>query len=173
MTLMTLANHEQALVLSTGNKSEIAVGYCTLYGDMCGALSPIGDLFKTRVYELARYLNAQLGNCIPESSLTKAPSAELRPHQTDQDTLPPYDALDQLLEDYIERRCSLPELIKKHSGKKVPQGAGWVQTIIRQVERFEFKRRQGAPVLKVSAKAFGLGRRMPIAKTSILPTHLE
>ena len=163
LTLMTLSNHYSALVLTTGNKSELATGYGTLYGDMCGAIGPIGDVLKTRVYELARHLNATHGNPIPERSLTKAPSAELRPNQTDQDTLPPYELLDALLEDYIERGMPLQELAKKYS-KSPGAPKGWASEILRKVEINEFKRRQAAPVLKVSPKAFGIGRRIPIAK---------
>jgi NAD+ synthetase len=160
--LMTLSNHYSGLVLTTGNKSEIATGYCTLYGDMCGAFAPIGDVFKTRVYELARHLNAKGGNPIPERTLTKPPSAELRPGQTDQETLPPYDILDELLEDYLEKGASARELVAKFDGRlKTP---GWVKGILRMVEQSEYKRRQSAPVLKTSSKAFGLGRRIPVAK---------
>lgn len=160
--LMTLSNHYNALVLTTGNKSELATGYCTLYGDMVGAIAPIGDLFKTRVYELARHLNSNEER-IPESSITKPPSAELRPDQTDQDTLPPYDLLDELLEQYLEKGVSVADLEKRMG----PKGArpAWVREILRKIEFNEYKRRQGAPVLKVSPKAFGIGRRIPIAKT--------
>ncbi|MFN7684300.1 MAG: NAD+ synthase [Oligoflexia bacterium] len=158
--LMTLSNALGALVLTTGNKSEIAMGYATLYGDMCGALAPIGDLFKTRVYELARHINSR-SSVIPESSLTKAPSAELRPHQTDQDTLPPYDLLDQLLEGYLEQGRPVEELEAQLGGRHLK---GWVCSTLDAVEKQEFKRRQAAPVLKVSPKAFGMGRRMPVAK---------
>jgi NAD+ synthase (glutamine-hydrolysing) len=157
---MTLSNALGALVLTTGNKSEIAMGYATLYGDMCGALAPIGDLFKTRVYELARHLNStQLR--IPESSITKAPSAELRPNQTDQDTLPPYDLLDTLLEKYLELGEPVSSLESQLDAR---HQKGWVRATLELAEKQEFKRRQGAPVLKVSAKAFGMGRRMPVAK---------
>lgn len=164
--LMALSNHYGALVLTTGNKSEIAMGYCTMYGDMCGALAPIGDVFKTRVYELARYLNesaVKLGLIppIPERSLTKPPSAELRPDQKDQDTLPPYDRLDPVLCDYIERSMSLSALESKY-----PKDAPWIQDILARLELNEYKRRQSAPVLRVSSKAFGVGRRMPIARRS-------
>src|SRR5690606_25387205 len=148
LVLMTLSNHYGALVLTTGNKSEIATGYSTLYGDMCGALAPIGDVLKTRVYEIAHRLNElakEAGETppIPENSITKAPSAELRPGQTDQDTLPPYDELDAFLEEYLEKFVPVVELEKKH-GK-------WVHDILRRIELNEYKRRQGAPVLKVSA----------------------
>lgn len=164
ITLMTLSNHYSALVLTTGNKSELATGYGTLYGDMCGAIAPIGDLFKTRVYELAGHLNATHGTPIPERVLTKAPSAELKPNQTDQDTLPPYDLLDALLEDYIERAMALTELEKKYAKAPGAKSPAWVSEILRKVEINEFKRRQAAPVLKISHKAFGIGRRIPIAK---------
>ncbi|MGK5084654.1 NAD+ synthase [Bdellovibrionota bacterium FG-1] len=160
VVLMTLSNHYNALVLTTGNKSELATGYGTLYGDMCGALGPIGDVFKTRVYDLARHLNATRGNSIPERSITKAPSAELKPNQTDQDTLPPYDQLDALLHDYLEKSVSVSELELKYSS-----GTGWVRDILRRVELNEFKRRQAAPIFKISSKAFGIGRRIPIAKS--------
>jgi NAD+ synthetase len=161
MILMTLSNHYRALVLTTGNKSEIATGYCTLYGDMCGALAPIGDVLKTRVYEVARRLNEWSRRegtppAIPESTLTKAPSAELRPDQTDQDSLPPYEKLDPMLVDYLERSLPVADVIARHGA--------WVLEILRKFELNEYKRRQAAPVLKVSAKAFGLGRRVPIAK---------
>ncbi len=166
VVVMTLANHYGALVLTTGNKSELAMGYCTLYGDMVGALTPIGDLFKTRVYELARYLNETRGKPIPDRSLTKAPSAELRPNQKDEDTLPPYAILDPLLEDYLERVLPFEELDKKHG----PKGkAGWVSQILRTVESTEYKRIQCALVLKASPKAFGIGRRFPVAKTWSYP----
>ena len=161
LILMTLSNHTGGLVLTTGNKSEIAVGYCTLYGDMCGALAPIGDLYKTRVYELARHLNGAPGNPIPERCLTKAPSAELRPNQTDQDSLPPYEKLDALLKAYLEERTPFDGLVKLFGGD---QERGWIQEVLRKIEINEYKRRQAAPVLKVSNKAFGIGRRIPIAK---------
>lgn len=167
LTLMTLSNHYNALVLTTGNKSELATGYCTLYGDMCGALAPVGDLFKTRIYELAREINrAAGGERIPVRSITKAPSAELRPDQKDQDTLPPYPALDALLEGYLEKGMAvseLEELMKSHPDAKACE-SGWVRKILRQLEINEYKRRQAAPVLKISPKAFGIGRRIPIAK---------
>jgi NAD+ synthase (glutamine-hydrolysing) len=166
MMLMTLSNALGALVLTTGNKSEIAMGYATLYGDMCGAIAPIGDLFKTRVYELARHINGSQTSrsgapVIPESSITKAPSAELRPNQTDQDTLPPYELLDELLERYLEQGVAAEVLEQGLDSRHHP---GWVRQTLETLERQEFKRRQGAPVLKVSPKAFGVGRRMPVAK---------
>jgi len=162
MVLMTLANNDCALVLTTGNKSEVATGYCTLYGDMVGALAPIGDLFKTRVYSLAHHINKTMGNPIPDRCLTKPPSAELKPNQTDQDTLPPYEQLDPLLADYIENGTSIEELKSKY-GNSIDQ-TDWVKNILTRIELNEYKRRQGAPVLKVSRKAFGIGRRIPIAK---------
>jgi NAD+ synthase (glutamine-hydrolysing) len=170
LTLMTLSNHLSALVLTTGNKSELATGYCTQYGDMVGALAPIGDVFKTRVYELARHINEAHGAPIPVSSIEKAPSAELKPNQTDQDTLPSYEVLDLVLADYIERRVSADELERKYGaqdpgpGARAALGKGWVRELLRRIELNEFKRRQGAPVLKISSKAFGIGRRVPIAK---------
>jgi len=154
--LMSLSNKFGSLLLSTGNKSEMAVGYCTLYGDMCGGLSVISDVPKTMVYELARYINRERV-VIPDSILTKAPSAELRPDQVDQDSLPPYDVLDSILEAYIDRGLSLRDM--QDMGFD-PQTLGWV---IRAVDRNEYKRRQAAPGLKVTSKAFGMGRRMAIA----------
>lgn len=166
--LMTLSNHYNSLVLTTGNKSELAMGYCTLYGDMAGALAPLGDVFKTRVYELARYINQTRGSWIPERSITKPPSAELKPGQMDQDSLPPYDILDALLELYIEQGASVEELeacFEKTPGMTpLTQKKGWVRDILKRLEINEYKRRQGAPVLKITHKAFGIGRRIPIAK---------
>ncbi len=158
LILMTLANHYNALVLTTGNKSELAMGYCTMYGDMAGALAPIGDVLKTRVYDLARYLNQGYGGQIPERSISKAPSAELRPNQTDQDTLPPYEALDALLTEYVEKGTPVA-LLEKNFSKGMD-----VRDILRRLELNEYKRRQAAPVLKISSRAFGIGRRIPIAK---------
>ncbi len=155
--LMAIANKKKALALATGNKSELAVGYCTLYGDMCGALAPLGDLYKTRVYELAHYLNLE-GAVIPQSSLTKPPSAELRPHQTDQDTLPPYELLDGVLEAHIERGEGEETLVSQGVDPQV------VAQVLSLVRRSEFKRRQAPLVLKVSPKAFGMGRRYPIVR---------
>ena len=159
---MTLANHYNALVLTTGNKSELATGYCTQYGDMVGALGPIGDLFKTQVYELANYINEAWGNWIPENIIKKAPSAELKPDQFDEDTLPPYPLLDALLEDYLVKRMAVDELEQKYASQ---HDEGWVGEVLKRIELNEYKRRQAAPVLKVSQKAFGLGRRIPVAKT--------
>lgn len=157
MSLMTLSNHYNALVLTTGNKSELATGYCTLYGDMCGALDPIGDVLKTRVYDLAREFNRYYGaEIINQSTLTKAPSAELKPGQKDQDSLPPYEQLDPMLVDYLEEFVPVTTLEAKYGP--------WVHEILRKMEINEYKRRQAAVVLKISSKAFGVGRRVPIAK---------
>lgn len=164
LILMTLSNHYNALVLTTGNKSELATGYCTMYGDMCGALAPIGDLFKTRVFELSREVNRAAGReLIPERSIAKPPSAELKPGQLDQDTLPPYEILDLLLEDYLEKKTPVEDLEKRYSDK-LPGRKDWVRETLRRIEINEFKRRQAAPVLKASPKAFGIGRRVPLAK---------
>lgn len=154
--LMTLSNRTGALVLSTGNKSEISVGYCTLYGDMAGGLSILADVPKMMVYELARHMNAQT-HAIPEDVFTKPPSAELRPDQTDQDALPPYEILDEILAAYIEQHLSESDIIKKGFDAAV------VNDVIRRVHGNEYKRRQAAPGLKVTSKAFGMGRRLPIA----------
>ena len=162
--LMTLANHHSSLVLTTGNKSEIAMGYCTLYGDMNGALCPLGDLYKTQVYDLAHYWNSSRGDVIPSRILTKAPSAELRPNQTDQDSLPPYPVLDQFLRGYLEKNLSLAALEGQLKDVLPLSGGGSVRDLARRVNMNEYKRRQSAPILKVSKKAFGLGRRVPIAK---------
>ena len=155
--LMALSNKFSALVLTTGNKSEMAVGYCTLYGDMVGALAVIGDLVKTRVYAVCRWLNRD-HEVIPEAILEKAPSAELRPDQKDTDSLPPYEVLDPILEAYVER-YETPEHIAEAHGFPLEL----VQQVVRLVERSEYKRQQAAPVLKVTSKSFGLGRRFPIA----------
>jgi NAD+ synthetase len=155
--LMALSNKFGALVLTTGNKSEMAVGYCTLYGDMVGALAVIGDLVKTRVYAVSRWLNRDR-EVIPEAVLSKPPSAELRPGQMDTDSLPPYDVLDPILEAYVER-YETPERIARRCGFPLDL----VQQVVRLVERSEYKRQQAAPVLKVTAKSFGMGRRFPIA----------
>ena len=156
--LMALSNKFGALVLSTGNKSELAAGYCTLYGDMAGGLAVIADVPKTMVYELARYANRD-GARIPQASLEKAPSAELRPNQTDQDTLPPYEVLDTILKGYIEENLSAHE-IAAHYGLN-PE---LVRETVQRVVNAEYKRQQAAPTLKVTAKAFGMGRRYPIAQ---------
>ncbi len=154
--LMALSNKFGYLVLTTGNKSELAVGYCTLYGDMSGGLAVIADVPKTMVYELARFINRH-GEIIPAPCLTKPPSAELRPNQTDQDTLPPYDILDGILRLYIDEGRSKAEIV---AAGYDPQTVAWV---LRTVDRNEYKRWQAAPGLKVTSKAFGMGRRMPVA----------
>jgi NAD+ synthase (glutamine-hydrolysing) len=155
--LMALSNKFGALVLTTGNKSEMSTGYCTLYGDMVGALAVIGDVMKTRVYALSRYANRER-EVIPRETMEKAPSAELRPEQRDTDSLPPYEVLDPILEAYVERYHSA-EQIAEEQGVEV----GLVRSVIQLVERSEYKRQQAAPVLKVTRKSFGMGRRFPIA----------
>lgn len=155
--LMAISNKEGSLVLSTGNKSELAMGYCTLYGDMSGGLALISDLPKTLVYELARRINAER-EIIPAASIDKPPSAELRENQKDQDTLPPYDVLDRILELYIEERRSAGEIAACGFPEDLVRG------ILRTVNINEYKRRQAAPGIKVTAKAFGIGRRIPIAQ---------
>jgi NAD+ synthase (glutamine-hydrolysing) len=155
MFLMAFSNKFGNILLNTSNKSEMAVGYGTLYGDMCGGLSVIGDVYKTEVFELARYMNKD-GEVIPENTITKPPSAELRPDQKDSDSLPDYDVLDEILYLYIEERQGPKELIKRGFDEKL------VRRILRLTNINEFKRYQTAPVLRVSPKAFGMGRRMPI-----------
>ena len=155
--LMALSNKFGALVLTTGNKSEMAVGYCTLYGDMVGALAVIGDLVKTRVYAVCRWINRER-EVIPKTILEKPPSAELRPGQMDTDSLPPYDVLDPIVEAYVER-YETPECIAEKHGFSLEL----VQQVVRLIERSEYKRQQAAPVLKVTSKSFGMGRRFPIA----------
>jgi len=155
--LMFISNRENRFVLTTGNKSEIAVGYCTLYGDMVGGLAVISDLPKMLVYELARYINKQK-KIIPENVLTKPPSAELRPNQLDTDSLPPYEILDAVLVSYIEEMKSIDEIVASGYDKEL------VLRIIKMVERAEYKRKQAAPGLKITTKAFGTGRRMPIVQ---------
>lgn len=155
--LMALSNKFGALVLSTGNKSELGVGYCTLYGDMAGGLAVINDVPKTMVYRLSRYVNS-IKPVIPRSTLEKPPSAELRPGQMDSDSLPPYEVLDAILEDYVEQSRSAEEIAREHDFD-----LALVKNVIRMVERNEYKRQQAAPGIKVSPKAFGYGRRFPIA----------
>jgi NAD+ synthetase len=155
--LMAMSNKFGSLLLTTGNKSELAVGYCTLYGDMCGGLAVISDVPKTMVYRIARWINRQR-EIIPAASITKAPSAELRPNQTDQDSLPPYNVLDAILEAYVVGGRTLPEIVRAGHDKQT------VQRIIRLINVNEYKRRQSAPGLKVTSKAFGLGRRLPVAQ---------
>src|SRR5262252_2668389 len=157
MILMSLSNKFGALVLSTGNKSEVAAGYCTLYGDMVGGLAVISDVPKTLVYRLAAYVNSRR-QVIPRASIEKPPSAELRPDQKDSDSLPPYEVLDTILEDYVEESHP-PEQIAEERGFDLEL----VRKVVRMVERSEYKRQQAAPGLKITAKAFGYGRRFPIA----------
>jgi len=157
MTLMALSNRFGHLVLSTGNKSELSVGYCTLYGDMAGGLAVISDVPKTMIYEVARWINRDC-EIIPTSTIEKAPSAELKPNQKDQDTLPPYDILDQILHLYVEENLSARDIIARGFDEKTVR---WVQ---RRVDLNEYKREQAAPGLKVTSRAFGIGRKMPIAQ---------
>jgi len=158
--LMALSNKFNAIVLSTGNKSELGVGYCTLYGDMVGGLAVISDVPKTLVYKISRYINSRHA-VIPQATLDKPPSAELRPDQKDSDSLPPYDALDAILEDYIEELRSAEQIAKDHHFE-----LELVRKVVRMVDRAEYKRQQAAPGIKISAKAFGYGRRFPIAAKS-------
>ncbi len=159
VTLMALSNKWGALVLTTGNKSELAVGYCTLYGDMCGGLAVISDVPKTLVYSLSRVANKRHKNAIPESVFTKPPSAELRPDQKDTDSLPEYDVLDQILRCYIENNDAPQQIADSlHLPLEL------VRDIVNKVDRNEYKRQQAAPGLKVTTKAFGIGRRFPIAQ---------
>jgi NAD+ synthase (glutamine-hydrolysing) len=155
--LMALSNKDNHLLLTTGNKSELAVGYCTIYGDMCGGLAVISDLPKTRVFEVAKWVNRN-GERIPWNTITKPPSAELRPDQKDQDTLPEYDVLDAILELYVEQQLGAEEMI----------GHGYEETMVRWIQRRvdlnEWKRQQAAPGIRVTTKAFGMGRRMPIVQ---------
>ena len=157
VTLMALSNKFGALVLTTGNKSEMAVGYCTLYGDMCGALAVIADVFKTEVYNIARWINRERV-IIPTDSITKPPSAELRPDQTDQDSLPPYDILDAILQHYVVEDLRKSEIIQRGFAPAV------VNDVVNKITFTEYKRRQAAPGLKVSPRAFGMGRRIPVAQ---------
>ncbi|KAF5409133.1 MAG: Glutamine-dependent NAD(+) synthetase [Candidatus Udaeobacter sp.] len=157
MTLMALSNKFGHLVLSTGNKSELSVGYCTIYGDMAGGLGVISDVPKTTIYEFARWINRK-GEIIPTSTIEKAPSAELKPNQKDQDTLPPYEILDQILQLYVEENLSARDIIARGFDEKTVR---WVQ---RRVDLNEYKREQAAPGLKVTSRAFGMGRKMPIAQ---------
>jgi NAD+ synthase/NAD+ synthase (glutamine-hydrolysing) len=159
VTLMALSNKWSALVLTTGNKSELAVGYCTLYGDMCGGLAVISDVPKTLVYELSRVANRRHPGAIPEPVFTKPPSAELRPDQKDSDSLPEYDVLDLILRAYVEEN-ETPANIAREQGLPLEL----VRDVVRKVDRNEYKRQQAAPGLKVTSKAFGIGRRYPIAQ---------
>jgi NAD+ synthase (glutamine-hydrolysing) len=153
LLLMTRSNAEGALVLATGNRSELAVGYSTLYGDMCGALEVIGDVPKTRVYEMAARFPE-----IQQAIITKPPSAELRPEQRDEDSLPPYAVLDRILEAYLDDRLNAETIIERG------EDADLVSRVVRMVEAAEFKRRQTPIVLRISKRAFGAGRRIPVAK---------
>ena len=157
LLLMSMSNKLGALVLSTGNKSELGVGYCTLYGDMVGGLAVISDVPKALVYRLCAYVNTRR-EVIPQATIEKPPSAELRPDQKDSDSLPPYDVLDAILEDYVEESCSAEQIARTHNFD-----LELVRRVIRMVERSEYKRQQAAPGIKISAKAFGYGRRFPIA----------
>jgi NAD+ synthase/NAD+ synthase (glutamine-hydrolysing) len=159
VTLMALSNETGALVLTTGNKSELAVGYCTLYGDMCGGLAVISDVPKTLVYELSRVANRRHPHAIPENVFIKPPSAELRPDQLDTDSLPEYDILDKILRLYVEDTLTPAEISQK-TGAEI----ALVRDIVNKVDRNEYKRQQAAPGLKVTTKAFGMGRRFPIAQ---------
>ena len=154
--VMALSNKLGHLVLSTGNKSELAVGYCTLYGDMCGAISVISDVPKTLVYDICSHINRN-GIIIPENILTKAPSAELRPGQQDSDSLPPYKLLDQIIEAYVENHKTVDEMVAMGMPRAV------VADVIRKIDFSEYKRWQAAPGLRITPKAFGSGRRWPIA----------
>src|SRR5712692_5581135 len=155
--LMAWSNRTGAMVVSTGNKSEMAVGYCTLYGDMAGGLALLGDVYKTTIYRVAAWINRR-SEVIPQASITKPPSAELRPNQTDQDTLPPYEVLDGILKLYIEEWKEVDEIAS------AGYDSALVEKILRAVDTNEFKRRQAAPTIRVSSKAFGSGRQMPIAQ---------
>jgi NAD+ synthetase len=157
LLLMALSNKFGPLVLTTGNKSELAVGYCTLYGDMCGALAVIADVLKTEIYALARWINRD-GEIIPWNTIEKPPSAELRPDQTDQDSLPPYDLLDRILHHYVVNDADPKMLVSE----EIPIET--VRDVLNKIVFSEYKRRQAAPGLKVSPRAFGMGRRVPIAQ---------
>ncbi|MGF1632269.1 MAG: NAD+ synthase [Phycisphaerae bacterium] len=160
VTLMAFSNETGALLLATGNKSETAVGYTTLYGDMCGGLAVISDVPKTDVYRLSEHINQTAGRAvIPESTITKPPSAELRPDQKDQDSLPPYDELDRILFHYVELEQTSVQIVEQTG-----YAPAVVERVCRMIDRAEYKRRQAAPGLKVTSRAFGSGRRMPIAQ---------
>jgi len=158
--LMAISNKFGHMLLNTGNKSEMAVGYCTLYGDMAGGLSVISDLYKTEVFEMCRWLNEEYygEEVIPESIITKPPSAELRPDQKDSDSLPEYEVLDQILALYIEDQSGAQEIIQRGFERET------VEKVIRLVDMTEYKRRQSPPGLRISSKAFGIGRRLPIVQ---------
>jgi NAD+ synthase (glutamine-hydrolysing) len=163
VVMMAISNKFGALLLTTGNKSEMAVGYCTLYGDMCGGLAVISDVFKTQLYALANWLNAEARRTgrvppIPQSTINKPPSAELRPNQVDQDSLPPYDVLDAVLKGYVEDGLSRKDLVAQGFAEAV------VSDVVRKVDLNEYKRKQAAPGLKTTPLAFGVGRRIPIVQ---------
>jgi NAD+ synthetase len=169
VTLMAISNKFNHLLLTTGNKSELATGYCTLYGDMCGGLAVISDVPKTTVWRMSRWINTlpaavratklpAVSPIIPVSTIEKVPSAELKPNQTDQDSLPPYELLDEILYRYVDEEKGARQIIAEG------YDAATVTRIIRMVDRSEYKRRQAAPGLKVTSRAFGFGRRMPIAQ---------
>jgi NAD+ synthase (glutamine-hydrolysing) len=155
--MMALSNKFNSLLLTTGNKSEMAVGYCTLYGDMCGGLGVISDVYKTQVYDLARWINRN-EEIIPNNTIEKPPSAELRPGQVDQDTLPPYGILDAILKGYVEEGMSRRDLVRDGFQTAV------VNDIVRKVDLNEYKRKQAAPGLKITPLAFGVGRRIPLVQ---------
>jgi NAD+ synthase (glutamine-hydrolysing) len=157
LILMAISNKLGHMVLTTGNKSEMSVGYATLYGDMCGGLAVISDVFKTQVYALARWINRDR-EVIPVNTIEKPPSAELRPGQTDQDSLPPYDMLDAILKGYVEEGLSRRDLVARGFD------ATTVQDVVRKVDLNEYKRKQAAPGLKITPLAFGVGRRIPIVQ---------
>ncbi len=157
LILMGISNDSGRLLLTTGNKSEMAVGYCTLYGDMCGALSVLADVPKTMVYRISKWVNRN-GEVIPKSSIEKAPSAELRPDQKDQDSLPPYEELDRILESYVVNEGSIEGMVTKGISRAV------AEEVVRKIDYSEYKRRQAAPGIKVTTKAFGMGRRVPLAQ---------
>jgi NAD+ synthetase len=168
--LMAFSNKFNHLLLTTGNKSEVAVGYCTLYGDMCGGLGVISDVPKTTVYALSTFVNEKAGReLIPRNTITKPPSAELRPNQTDQDSLPPYDVLDAILYRYVEEEKSAAQIVAEGFDSAT------VSRVVKLIDRSEYKRRQMPPGLKVTSRAFGFGRRMPIAQNyhQPLPVHGE
>ena len=157
LILMAASNKFGSLVLTTGNKSELAVGYCTLYGDMCGGLAVISDVPKTMVYELARWMNKE-NEVIPHATIEKPPSAELRPDQKDEDSLPAYEVLDAILERYVVENESINQIVEAGFDEQI------VQRMARLIDLNEYKRRQAAPGLKVTSKAFGVGRRIPVAQ---------
>jgi NAD+ synthase (glutamine-hydrolysing) len=157
LILMSMSNKFGHLLLTTGNKSELAVGYCTIYGDMCGGLAVISDVPKTMIYRLARWINRH-HTVIPVNSISKPPSAELKPNQKDQDTLPEYDVLDEILKLYVEQQLGPEEIAARGFDRET---ARWIR---RRVDMNEYKRRQAAPGLRVTSLAFGIGWRMPIAQ---------